>query len=324
MEPIAEVKRNRLPVRTWNWLGMNESVIKDEEAKLLQQAERAEPERLHAAQEKTLCGEKETKTEKVCRFVCTDGEAKIQDIELTAEKESSLTVWMEITSEKEAEGLFSLNTAITARENARIRLVQVQLLGENYRFINDIKIECEKDADVEILQLFLGGAKIWSSLEGNLNGADSSLSADIGYWGRRSQRLDMNYVAIHKAKTTRSQIQVKGVLEEEAFKLFRGTIDFKKGASGSEGDENEDVLMLGEDVVNQTIPLILCGEEDVQGNHGATIGKPDEEVLFYLASRGIGEEDAITLLARTKIDALSARIGNAEIEEHIQKYMDEW
>lgn len=324
MEPIAEIKRNRLPVRTWNWLGMNESVIKGEEAKLLRQAERVESERLHAAQEKTLCGEQETETEKVCRFVCTDGEAKIQDIELTAEKESSLTVWMEITSEKEAEGLFSLNTAITARENARIRLVQVQLLGENYRFFNDIKIECEKDADVEILQLFLGGAKIWSSLEGNLNGADSSLSADIGYWGRRSQRLDMNYVALHKAKTTRSQIQVKGVLEEEAFKLFRGTIDFKKGASGSEGDENEDVLMLGEDVVNQTIPLILCGEEDVQGNHGATIGKPDEEVLFYLASRGIGEEDAITLLARAKIDALSARIGNAEIEEHVQKYMDEW
>lgn len=322
MEPIAELKINRLPVRTWNRLGMNESVIKGEEAKLLRQAERAEPERLHAAQEKTLCSEHET--EKVCRFVCTDGKAKIQDIELTAEKESSLTVWMEITSEKEAEGLFSLNTAITARENARIRLVQVQLLGENYGFINDIKAECEKGAEVELLQIFPGGAKIWSSLEGNLNGAGSRLSADIGYWGRRSQRLDMNYVVLHKEKDTQSRIHAKGVLADEAFKLFRGTIDFKKGASGSEGEENEDVLMLGEDAVNQTIPLILCGEEDVQGNHGATIGKPDEEVLFYLAARGIGEEEATTLLARAKIDALSARIGNAEIEEHVQKYMDEW
>ena len=43
-------------------------------------------------------------------------------------------------------------------------------------------------------------------------------------------------------------------------------------------------------VVNQTIPLILCEEEDVEGNHGATIGKLDEELLFYLESRGMSEE----------------------------------
>lgn len=51
-------------------------------------------------------------------------------------------------------------------------------------------------------------------------------------------------------------------------------------------------------MVNQTIPLILCGEEDVEGNHGATIGRLDEKMLFYLASRGIPEEAARSLLAR--------------------------
>ena len=49
--------------------------------------------------------------------------------------------------------------------------------------------------------------------------------------------------------------------------VFRGTIDFKFGAAGAEGEEKEDVLLLGDDVINQTIPLILCAEEDVQGNH---------------------------------------------------------
>ena len=42
------------------------------------------------------------------------------------------------------------------------------------------------------------------------------------------------------------------------------------------------MLLLSNDVVNQTIPLILCAEEDVEGNHGATIGKLDDELLFYL------------------------------------------
>lgn len=55
-----------------------------------------------------------------------------------------------------------------------------------------------------------------------------------------------------------------GILDDQAFKLFRGTIDFKNGSSGSKGDEKEDVLLMGDNVVNQTIPLILCAEEDVE------------------------------------------------------------
>ncbi len=46
--------------------------------------------------------------------------------------------------------------------------------------------------------------------------------------------------------------------------------------------------MLGDDVVNKTVPLILCAEENVVGNHGATIGELDEDTLFYFESRGIG------------------------------------
>ena len=69
-------------------------------------------------------------------------------------------------------------------------------------------------------------------------------------------------------------------MRDTAFKLFRGTIDFVKGSAGSVGNEKEEVLLIDEKCVNQTIPIILCAEEDVVGNHGATIGKPDEELLF--------------------------------------------
>ena len=69
-----------------------------------------------------------------------------------------------------------------------------------------------------------------------------------------------------------------GVLQGGAKKIYRGTIDFKNGSAGAVGDEKETVLLLSDDVVNQTIPLILCSEEDVQGNHGASIGKLDDEL----------------------------------------------
>lgn len=49
-------------------------------------------------------------------------------------------------------------------------------------------------------------------------------------------------------------------------------------------------------MVNQTIPLILCAEEDVKGSHGASIGQLDEETLFYMQARGISEEQAYALM----------------------------
>lgn len=83
----------------------------------------------------------------------------------------------------------------------------------------------------------------------------------------------------------------------------------------------EDVLILGEDAINQTVPLILCAEEDVEGNHGASIGRPADEVLFYLASRGLSEEDACNLLARAKLEALCNQIGEQKIAEQAENWL---
>ena len=79
----------------------------------------------------------------------------------------------------------------------------------------------------------------------------------------------MNYVAEHIGKKTVSSMNAGGVLKDKAHKLFRGTIDFPLGSSGAKGDENEDVLILGEEC-NQSDRTAhsLCGR-DVEGNHGA-------------------------------------------------------
>ena len=92
---------------------------------------------------------------------------------------------------------------------------------------------------------------------------------------RRQAILDMNYIVNHIGKKTTSNVTADGTLKDAAHKVFRGSIDFKRGASGAKGTESEQVLLLGDDVINQTIPLILCAEEDVEGNHGAAIGELD-------------------------------------------------
>jgi Fe-S cluster assembly scaffold protein SufB len=149
------------------------------------------------------------------------------------------------------------------------------------------------------------------------------LKADIGYLGQHNQKIDVNIFANHTGKKTESEINVNGALRDAASKVFKGTIDFKNGCTDSVGNEQETVLMLGDDVVNKTIPLILCAEENVVGNHGATIGELDEDTLFYFESRGIGKEQAENILARAAIEHLSRMTGDEATEKAVEKALGE-
>lgn len=211
-----------------------------------------------------------------------------------------------------AKSFAGIRTKIRAGKNSLLRLVQIQRLGESFTFFNDIDSFCEEGARLELVQLVFGGGNTFQGCTVQLAGRESSFGADIGYLVQSSQRLDMNYAAFHQGKQSKSEINAHGVLKDRAFKLFRGTIDFQVGAAGSEGEEKEDVLLLDDGVVNQTIPLILCAEEDVQGNHGATIGNLDKELLFYLESRGISKKEIYEMMARARLETVCQKIPDME------------
>ena len=200
--------------------------------------------------------------------------------------------------------------------------MQVQLLGRDFLHINDVGSELGDNAAFELLQIQLGADKIYNGARTELLGESSDFNAAIGYYGRHGQTVDMNFIANHYGKKTTCEMTADGVLQGGAKKIYRGTIDFKNGSAGAIGDEKETVLLLSDDVVNQTIPLILCSEEDVQGNHGATIGKLDDELLFYLCSRGFSEQEAVDMMAKAKIDALCRKIDDEDTVQLVQRYLE--
>ena len=99
------------------------------------------------------------------------------------------------------------------------------------------------------------------------------------------------------------------------------TIDFKNGSSGSAADEQEDTLMLSPDVINRSMPVILCQEEDVDGRHGATIGQLGEDLLFYMQTRGIDEESAKRMMIRARLDSVARTIPDKELEQRVIFYI---
>ncbi|HCJ91382.1 MAG TPA: hypothetical protein DHV71_05810 [Acidaminococcaceae bacterium] len=140
-----------------------------------------------------------------------------------------------------------------------------------------------------------------------------------------NMEYDWDRIMPDKEKSFRDgAIDVKGVLADRAVKIFRGTIDFRNGSAGSVGDEQEDVLLLDEDVINKTVPVILCEEEDVDGRHGASIGRLSEDILFYLATRGIGEKEAQRLMLRGRLAGIARAIPDEETVKLIDAAIDRY
>ncbi len=236
---------------------------------------------------------------------------------VVGEKDSEVTVVMVYRSPNGLKAFHGGLTRLYAKENAVIRLIQVQLLGDETWHMGDVGALVEELGSVHLLQAEMGAQNITVGCQARLKGKESSLTIDSIYLGDEERHIDINYIARHEGKSSLSNINVKGALLDHSEKVFRGTIDFKRGASGSKGREEEYAILLSPAVRNRTAPLILCSEDDVDGQHAASTGKMDENKLFYLMSRGLTELDAKKMVIEAEFEPVTEKIPVLELKTAI-------
>lgn len=294
---------NQLPSRTWNRLGVNEASIDwDESATVVLPEESAE---------------------KAEMLIASDAAYARKRVTIQAEKGAKKSLFQTLRTA----GKLHVQTELTAADGAEIELIQLVAPGENALVYDEVIGHCHGSGRIVLRQVMLGHGDVYAQTGIGLDGENASFGADIGYLAQKNQTLDMNLVVNHWGKKTKCEINASGALNDAAKKIFRGTIDFKRGSSGSVGSEQETVLMLGEDAVNKTVPVILCAEENVEGTHGATIGEMDDDTRFYFGSRGIDRETAEKLLSRAAIARVAQQVksetARAAILNELDGEMDE-
>jgi Fe-S cluster assembly protein SufD len=283
---------DKLPTKTWNFLKVNsaeiqwnsESAAKTEENIILKKDEKNEPVRLDNSGA-------EGYTEKV--------------VNVTAEKAARGVIFE--VCRGNAPMLSRVN--IDLEEGAEVKLVMLLEPSENGLVRHEVRAECGVNSHIHIMTIMIGGGDIYSDDHVTLSGDEARFDADTAYLGKNSQTIDYNIVADHFGKKTESLITVNGALTDSAKKVFRGTIDFKKGSADSVGSENE------------TVPLILCAEENVEGTHGATIGELDADTMFYFESRGIDRETAEKIMAYAAVERLIHMAEDSEFAAEAEKAM---
>lgn len=189
-------------------------------------------------------------------------------------------------------------TRIVVEAGAKLHLIEMLGVNEGQQHLESVGLEIHQDAAVDVKQYALGGSTIGLGLTANLVGAQARLDLNNRYHATHEETLDINHLVRMRGTSTRALLTESGVLNEAAKKTLRATIDLVRGAKDAQGNEIETVMILGDDVVNKTMPAILCDEDDVAGNHGATIGSVSPEQLDYLAARGLSHQSAEQMFIR--------------------------
>ncbi|MCI8347150.1 MAG: Fe-S cluster assembly protein SufB [Bacilli bacterium] len=119
---------------------------------------------------------------------------------------------------------------------------------------------------------------------------------------KRNQNQDSGARMIHLGKNTSSNIISKSIAQNGGNATYRGKVEIKKSATGSEAMVKCDSLILDEISKSDTIPVNICGNTNSNIEHEATVSKINEDTLFYLMSRGISKERATELVILGFID----------------------
>lgn len=204
-----------------------------------------------------------------------------------------------------------------------LKLTTVQLLPVDAQGASSVQVELADTAELEAVAVESGSAKSVAKMEVNLAGNESKANVYVLYFGHGASQLDMNYVLVQQGKNTEANLHVYGALLGESNKIFRGTLDFRHGSKGSKGYEKEEVVVLSSKVRNRSVPLMLSAEDAVEGHHAVSIGKIDENKLFYLMSRGLDMQEARRLVVEAAFNPVLDRIEDKDLYQELDEYIKE-
>lgn len=180
-----------------------------------------------------------------------------------------------------------------------------------------IQINVGKSARVELAVVDLGRGNFSANIEINLNGDDSTAEINSAYFGDGKRKLDFNYIIRQRGLRTSATMNVRGALSDTCDKIFRGTLDFQRGTKGSIGRELEEVIILSDGVRNRSVPLMLSNEDDVDGHHAVSVGRLDDEKIFYLMSRGLNKIEAEKLIVEAAFHPVLEKISDETLRAKI-------
>jgi len=207
---------------------------------------------------------------------------------------------------------------IKVADGADLKFVELQSWGRNVWNFSHERVQVGRGGSLSWIFGAVGSrlTKNFSELDLIGEGATGRMSGF--YFTDGNQHLDHDTQQNHLAPNTTSDLLFKGALKGKSRSVWQGMIYVAPAAQKTDGYQANRNLVLSPEARADSIPGLEILADDVRCTHGATVGKLEEEPLFYLKSRGIPAKDAERLIVEGFFDPIMQRIPFEGVRERFQ------
>ncbi|HEX6270867.1 MAG TPA: Fe-S cluster assembly protein SufD [Anaerolineales bacterium] len=210
---------------------------------------------------------------------------------------------------------------IQVMQNASLKFVELQSWGRHVWNFSHERARVERDGNLDWIFGAIGSRLTKNFTELDLAGEGAQGRMSGFYFTDGNQHLDHDTQQNHLAPHTTSDLLFKGALKGKSRSVWQGMIYVAPGAQKTDGYQANRNLVLSDKARADSIPGLEILADDVRCTHGATVGKLEQEPLFYLKSRGIPQAEAEKIVVEGFFDPIFQRIPFEGVRERFQQYI---
>jgi Fe-S cluster assembly protein SufD len=217
-------------------------------------------------------------------------------------------------------GLHAGQFELYLEDGARCRLAQLTDWGGlDVHDVSTSIVEVGRDAYCHWLPALLGGALIHHHDELVVAGPGGDMAFRGIFFAEGDQHLDVFAVDLHETGPSGGDVHWRGAATGSSRASFEGLIKINQGAQQSHTYLQIHTMLLSAQAELDAIPSVLVGADDVSASHGGTVGELDEELIFYMQSRGLTRPQAVRVIVEGFFEPLIVQLADAPLEQLIRE-----
>jgi Fe-S cluster assembly protein SufD len=225
-------------------------------------------------------------------------------------------VWEQyLSGSPDGEALLNTVVEIVVGQNARLRFVSAQDMNERSWIFGSMRAEVARDGVLDWVVVGFGAGRGKVRTETLLAGEGAEAKVTGAYAPHGRQHVDFDTTQEHGAPNTTSDLAFRGILAQRSSAVWRGMIKVDPGAQRTDAFQECRNLLLSKRAHADAIPGLEILANDVRCTHAAAVAQIDPEQVFYLRSRGLGEDQAKRLVVEGFMAELVERFEPGAIRE---------
>jgi Fe-S cluster assembly protein SufD len=239
---------------------------------------------------------------------------------IVVEAQSEVTVVETYTSLGDDAACFTnAVTEVHVGEGATLHSCRVQTESTQGYHLSKTAVHQERDSTFESWSVASGGRIARHELAVTLGGEGAACRLRKLTMARDRQLIDHAAVIDHASPNCSSWIGAKAILDDASSGVFSGKVLVRRDSQKTDSNQLNNTLLLSPKATMDTKPVLEIFADDVKCTHGATVGRPPEEILFYFRSRGIDESVARAMLTCGFAGEFTAAIDVPAVRERLDR-----